>query len=214
MALDITCGLKYLHSRQIIHRDLHAKNILVNNGRLMIADFGLSKHLTEIKSNSILLGMPAYIDPQCYINNNYKRNKKSDIYSLGMLLWEISSGTPPFSKISVLRINLEIARGKREVSIEDTPIKYKELYENCWNGEPNQRPDIDEVYMVLIQLNSQLTNNEQIKVITKQYFDNTNINNSIISTEVASHDSNIENLDLPNDLNVSKEVNWIEGSKL
>ncbi|CAB4376186.1 unnamed protein product [Rhizophagus irregularis] len=174
MALDITCGLKYLHSRQIIHRDLHAKNILVNNGRLMIADFGLSKHLTEIKSNSILLGMPAYIDPQCYINNNYKRNKKSDIYSL------------------------EIARGKREVSIEDTPIKYKELYENCWNGEPNQRPDIDEVYMVLIQLNSQLTNNEQIKVITKQYFDNTNINNSIISTEVASHDSNIENLDLPN----------------
>ncbi|CAB4414359.1 unnamed protein product [Rhizophagus irregularis] len=171
MALDITCGLKYLHSRQIIHRDLHAKNILVNNGRLMIADLGLSKHLTEIKSNSILLGMPA--------------------------------------------INLEIARGERELPIEDTPIKYKELYENCWNGEPNQRPDIDEVYMVLIQLNSQLTNNEQIKVVTKQqYFDDTNINNSILSTEVASHDSNIENLDLPNDSNVSKEANWIESSKL
>ncbi|RGB37214.1 kinase-like domain-containing protein, partial [Rhizophagus diaphanus] len=214
MALDITCGLKYLHSRQIIHRDLHAKNILVNNGSLMIADFGLSKHLTEIKSNSILLGMPAYIDPQCYINNKYKRNKKSDIYSLGVLLWEISSGTPPFSKIPVFRINLEIARGKREVPIEDTPIKYKELYETCWNGEPNQRPDIDEVYMILIQLNSQLTNNEQIKVVTKQYFDNTNINNSIISTEVVSHDSNIENLDLPNDSNVSKEENWIESSKL
>ncbi|PKY56390.1 kinase-like protein [Rhizophagus irregularis] len=164
MALDITCGLKCLHSRQIIHRDLHAKNILVNNG---------------------------------------------------VLLWEISSGTPPFSNIPVLRINLEIARGERELPIEDTSIKYKELYENCWNGEPNQRPDIDEVYMVLIQLNSQLTNNEQIKVVTKQqYFDDTNINNSILSTEVASHDSNIENLDLPNDSNVSKEANWIESSKL
>ncbi|PKY26621.1 kinase-like protein [Rhizophagus irregularis] len=215
MALDITCGLKYLHSRQIIHRDLHAKNILVNNGSLMIADFGLSKHLTEIKSNSILLGMPAYIDPQCYIKNNYKRNKKSDIYSLGVLLWEISSGTPPFSKIPVLRINLEIIRGKREVSIEDTPIKYKELYETCWNGEPNQRPDIDEVYMVLVQLNSQLINNEQMKVVTKQYLGNmNNTNNLIISTEVACHDSNIENLDLPNDSNVSKEANWIESSKL
>ncbi|PKY56391.1 kinase-like protein [Rhizophagus irregularis] len=204
MALDITCGLKYLHSSQIIHRDLHAKNILVNNGSLMIADFGLSKHLTEIKSNSILLGMPAYIDPQCYIKNNYKRNEKSDIYSLGVLLWEISSGTLPFSKISVL----EIIRGIREVPIEDTPVKYKELYEICWSGEPNQRPDIDEVYMVLIQLNSQLTNNEQIKVVTKQYFGDMNINNS----EVA--DSKLVNLSLPNNANVLKEANWIESSKL
>uniref|UniRef100_U9TH78 Protein kinase domain-containing protein n=1 Tax=Rhizophagus irregularis (strain DAOM 181602 / DAOM 197198 / MUCL 43194) TaxID=747089 RepID=U9TH78_RHIID len=43
MSLDIVCGLKYLHSEQIIHRDLHAKNILVDNNRLMIADFGTSK---------------------------------------------------------------------------------------------------------------------------------------------------------------------------
>ncbi|CAB5303539.1 unnamed protein product [Rhizophagus irregularis] len=142
-------------------------------------------------NNPSRLGMPAYIDPQCYIKNNYKRNKKSDIYSL------------------------EIIRGKREVSIEDTPIKYKELYETCWNGEPNQRPDIDEVYMVLVQLNSQLINNEQMKVVTKQYLGNmNNTNNLIISTEVACHDSNIENLDLPNDSNVSKEANWIESSKL
>ena len=41
----------------------------------MIADFGLSKQLSEISSDSILLGMPAYIDPQCYIINNYKQNK-------------------------------------------------------------------------------------------------------------------------------------------
>ncbi|GBC52660.2 kinase-like domain-containing protein [Rhizophagus irregularis DAOM 181602=DAOM 197198] len=48
MALDITNGLKFLHSKEIIHRDLHSKNILVNNGKLLIADFGLSKKLAEI----------------------------------------------------------------------------------------------------------------------------------------------------------------------
>ncbi|CAB4402777.1 unnamed protein product [Rhizophagus irregularis] len=53
MALDIACGLKCLHSRDIVHRDLHSKNILVNKGRLLIADFGLSKHLAEATSNSM-----------------------------------------------------------------------------------------------------------------------------------------------------------------
>ena len=43
----------------------------------MIADFGLSKPLADIKSNSAVLGIPAYVDPQCYINSKYKRSAKS-----------------------------------------------------------------------------------------------------------------------------------------
>src|SRR5256885_12298223 len=110
----------------------------------MIADFGLSKHLADIKSNSAVLGMPAYIDPQCYINHKYKRNEKLDIYSLGVLLWEISSGVPPFSEIPLYNINLEIVKGIRESPVSNTPVQYHQLYENCWKEEPNQRPDIDE----------------------------------------------------------------------
>ncbi|CAB4495457.1 unnamed protein product [Rhizophagus irregularis] len=52
MALDITSGLNFLHSKGIIHRDLHSKNILVNDGELLIADFGFSERLTEVTSNS------------------------------------------------------------------------------------------------------------------------------------------------------------------
>ncbi|CAB5369166.1 unnamed protein product [Rhizophagus irregularis] len=67
MASEIACGLKYLHSTKIIHRDLHAKNILVHNGTLMIADLGLAKELTiDGSSNSVVYGMPAYVEPQCY----------------------------------------------------------------------------------------------------------------------------------------------------
>src|SRR5436190_4831248 len=136
----------------------------------MIADLGLSKQLGEINSNSKPLGMPAYIEPQCFINNNYKRNEKSDIYSLGVLFWEISSGKPPFPDTSIYKISLDIVKGIREAPISNTPLKYQQLYEKCWKEEPNQRPDIDEIYKILIELKSQFNNNEHI-----------NINNSVAS---------------------------------
>ena len=101
----------------------------------MIADLGLSKQLGEITSNSMLLGMPAYIDPQCYIKNNYKQNEKSDIYSLGVLFWEISSGKPPFFETENYKIIIDINKGVRETPIENTPSKYQQVYENCWQDQ-------------------------------------------------------------------------------
>ncbi|RIB09319.1 kinase-like domain-containing protein [Gigaspora rosea] len=77
---------------------MHSKNILVHKNKIMIADFGLSKNMDEESktSNSILYGIQSYIDPRCFKDPLYKRNKKSDIYSFGVILWEISSGQPPF----------------------------------------------------------------------------------------------------------------------
>src|SRR4051794_34495295 len=105
----------------------------------MIANFGLSKQLNEIKSNPVVYGLPAYFDPQCIINNNYEQNEKSDIYSLGVLFWAISSGKPPFHGISEFKIIVDINKGKREKPISSTPLKYQQLYENCWKEEPYQR---------------------------------------------------------------------------
>src|SRR5436189_1753052 len=119
----------------------------------MIADLGLSKQLDE-NSNSMQLGMAIYIDPQCFIKNDYKRNKKSDIYSLGVLFWEISSGKPPFLKTEKYKIIVDIAKGAREIPIKNTPEKYQQLYENCWKEDPDQRPDINEVHKALNQLNN------------------------------------------------------------
>ncbi|CAB4426615.1 unnamed protein product [Rhizophagus irregularis] len=153
MSLDIVCGLKYLHSKQIIHRDLHAKNILVNNNRLMIADFGTSKQLSESSSNSTNstangLGMPEYNEPQLFKIINYKKDKKSDIYSLGVLLWEISSGRSPFPGYSRIVLGSHISYlDLREEPVKGTPLEYQQLYQKCWNGDPDLRPDIEEVHM-------------------------------------------------------------------
>ncbi|GES80310.1 kinase-like domain-containing protein [Rhizophagus clarus] len=160
MALDVVCGLKCLHFNKIIHRNLHAKNILVNNNRLMIADFGTSKQLTETTNNSYSMGntvgMPEYNEPQVYKIIKYIKDNKSDIYSLGVLLWEISSGHPPFLDYPRNVLTSHISYNNlREEPIKNTPLKYQHLYQKCWNGDPDLRPDIEEVYEILSQLKTE-----------------------------------------------------------
>ncbi|KAF0361744.1 kinase-like protein [Gigaspora margarita] len=152
MACEISDGLKFLHKNDIIHRDLHSKNILVHDGKLLIADFGLSKDETSNTSNASVHGVQAYIDPQCFVNVTYKRTKKSDIYSFGVILWEISSGQPPFRSLNPYAIIIHVSQGEREIPIEGTPDSYIQLYKRCWNYDPNQRPELEEIQESLLDL--------------------------------------------------------------
>src|ERR1700722_5846131 len=114
----------------------------------MIADFGLSKKSTEATSNSMAngMGMVEYIDPQRFKIGNYKKDKKSDVYSLGVLFWEITSGRPPFLNLDRISLCYNISNNLREVPIEGTPLEYQMLYQKCWDGDPKLRPDIYQVY--------------------------------------------------------------------
>ena len=148
----------------------------------MIADLGLSKPETELNSSSIVFGMPAYVEPQCYKMKNYKRDKKSDIYSLGVLLWELSSGESPFSDLAPHAIIIEIFSGNREKPIEGTPSDYIQLYQKCWHDDPNSRPDIEEVHTILIQLKSQFMD-EQVNSKITENFNGLNIKDNITQLE-------------------------------
>ncbi|CAG8738510.1 32513_t:CDS:2 [Gigaspora margarita] len=155
IARQITCGLYFLHKNEMLHRDFHTKNVVIqkNGGdiKAIITDFGLSKVLPRnSKSNQSIAGCVAFVDPKLLNNSEDTADYKSDIYSLGVVLWEITSdGRPPFDNCSRFQIAYQIAIGEREKPIEGSTISYVELYTDCWNNNPDSRPEIGLVYKLI-----------------------------------------------------------------
>ena len=91
---EYLCGALYaIHEKDLIHCDLHSGNILLYGGNCYITDLGLCGPVDEKSSNKIY-GITSYIAPEIFRGN--KNTKESDIYSVGMLMWELFAGHPPF----------------------------------------------------------------------------------------------------------------------
>ncbi|CAG8710230.1 1121_t:CDS:2, partial [Ambispora leptoticha] len=160
----------------------HDKNILVHDGRLMITDFGLSKSLDN-STKSIDGGTCAFSDPQ-YLQSPfvYKRDKASDIYSLGVLFWELSSGVPPFKNIPDQReIALLVISGKRETPISGTPVDFINIYCDSWNDDPNLRPNI-------VEIREKLNYMRMIPVYNSKQDDNDH--SDFVSSDLSNADNN------------------------
>src|SRR6185436_12633250 len=95
-------------------------------------------------------GAPAYRDPVAWKDSSYQRGKRSDIFSLGVLLWEISSGQIPCNgRTGTADIILYRLKGFRDSPFPGTSEEYINLYSECWDEDPNKRPWCTNVYMRL-----------------------------------------------------------------
>ena len=108
--------------------------------------------LTTSHKNGVM-GAICYLDPQRCVNKefneNYKLQKPSDIYSLGVIFWRIFSGQDAFKEekrqIGLWNLFKEISDGKREIAVKCTPKRFIQLYETCWHSHPEMRLTIAEV---------------------------------------------------------------------
>ncbi|KAF0433479.1 kinase-like protein [Gigaspora margarita] len=113
-------------------------------------------------------------------------NMKSDIYSFGVILWEISSGRPPFQLFKGTKISLcvRISNGEREEPIEGTPDSYRQLYQRCWDSSPDMRPELDELLKQLRDIPEKETIDE--------YNDNMYLNDTSKPDEIMLRISNLD----------------------
>src|SRR6185437_12191853 len=124
-----------------------SNNVLIHGKTAKITDFGTSEKVLLQKTSSNHQGTQAYLDPRCFNGNESKRDEKSDIFSLGILLWEISSRENPSSGFnSITDIQLYRMNGGRHDVAPGTPEEYKNLYTECWDDNAEKRPTSEGCY--------------------------------------------------------------------
>ncbi|KAL3425371.1 ste/ste11 protein kinase [Phlyctema vagabunda] len=152
---QIVTGLAYLHSRDIIHRDIKGANILVDNkGGIKISDFGISKKIEasnllssgaqNAKNRPSLQGSVFWMAPEVVKQTSYTR--KADIWSLGCLVVEMMTGTHPFPDCSQLQAIFKIGGAKISPTIpEHASADAKTFLSQTFEIDHNKRPSADEL---------------------------------------------------------------------
>ncbi|POG66258.1 kinase-like domain-containing protein, partial [Rhizophagus irregularis DAOM 181602=DAOM 197198] len=129
MLYEIISGLSKIHKKNLIHCDFHDGNIL---------------------NHYDIYGVIPFMAPEVLRGKPY--TPASDIYSFSMIMWEFTSGIPPFNnRAHDLELSLDICRkGERPEIIENTPQCYVDLMKKCWNEDPLKRPSTSEVENIFV----------------------------------------------------------------
>ncbi|GBB98038.1 hypothetical protein RclHR1_03120023 [Rhizophagus clarus] len=148
---DILHGLLTIHKRDLIHCNLHTGNILMRNNlngresKIAIADIG--QYGPPCTHGEDLYGVIPYIAPEVLRGNAY--TQASDIYSLGMLMYELISGIPPFSnRAHDQKLMFDVCNGLRpEIKKNNVPDNFINILKKCWDPNPFNRPSAYDLFL-------------------------------------------------------------------
>lgn len=164
-ALDIARGMAYLHNEPnvIIHRDLKPRNVLLVNSNadhLKVGDFGLSKLIRVQNSHDVYkmtgeTGSYRYMAPEVFKHRKY--DKKVDVFSFAMILYEMLEGDPPLAGYEPYEAAKYVADGHRPTFHAKGYLpELRELTELCWSADMNHRPSFIEILKKLEKIKENL----------------------------------------------------------
>lgn len=158
MALDIARGMNYLHhcNPPIIHRDLKSSNLLVDkNWTVKVGDFGLSrlKHETYLTTKTGK-GTPQWMAPE--VLRNEPSDEKADIYSYGVILWELATEKIPWDNLNSMQVIGAVGFMDQRLDIpKDVDPQWIAIIESCWHSDPKCRPTFQELVERLKEMQRQ-----------------------------------------------------------
>jgi serine/threonine protein kinase len=170
ICFDVVKAVCRIHEEKSIHRDLHSGNVLhlKEKNDWYISDLGFCGPVE--KPLSSVYGSLPYIAPEVIFKSEY--SFASDVYGIGMLIWEVVFEQPPFANHKHdYNLALNIVNGMRPKIIPETPSKLKKIMEWCWKSDPNERPKIRELWgkveelYTLLHKNSECWNNTKLDTV-------------------------------------------------
>uniref|UniRef100_U9UKT1 Protein kinase domain-containing protein n=1 Tax=Rhizophagus irregularis (strain DAOM 181602 / DAOM 197198 / MUCL 43194) TaxID=747089 RepID=U9UKT1_RHIID len=174
IADDIIYALSRIHKELAVHRDIHSGNILFSqfDQKFYIGDLGFCGPADKPLDSTY--GNLPYIAPE--VISGKETTFASDIYSIGILMWEISSGRSPFVDLDHdWDLAVKIINGERPKIIPGTPLEYKELIKQCWDADPTKRPKISDLKNKIKEIKNEFNNNSNINMILTEIDKKTSI---------------------------------------
>ncbi|XP_068123217.1 serine/threonine-protein kinase Nek5 [Hyperolius riggenbachi] len=144
--VQISLGLKHIHDRKVLHRDIKAQNIfLTNNGTMVkLGDFGIARMLNNtMELARTCVGTPYYLSPEICENRPY--NNKTDIWSLGCVLYELCTLKHPFESNNLRQLVLKICRGRYDPPSPRYSYDLRGLISQLFKISPRDRPSVNSI---------------------------------------------------------------------